>query len=227
MITLKEIKELHKLPNKTSSVLQKYIFNWCSIYLTYFFANKTKLSPNQITFIGIIIYCFSLFSLFNQYYLVSFFLYWISFVFDIIDGNIARIKKQTSLVGAYIDIIFDWIRPSFFYLFIYFYYKSTNILLYLIIINFLAAGSWRIYLNLVSCEKNSIEHVKVRLDNKIKKIYYFISKISSIEIEFLVSLYLLLPIKLFLYLALIVRIKDMIKNIFSSILKLKQLDNKK
>jgi len=223
-ITFKDIVELHHQPNKTGSFVQKYIFNYFSIILTYFFIRYTNFKPNHITALGFLLYLLSLFFLDSREYLLFFIFYWGSFVFDIIDGNIARLKKETSLVGAYLDIIIDWIKPSFAYL-ILFFLSSNEWLLYLIIINFLAAGSWRIYLNLLTNKDSQLSNLenKQKIKNRFKWIN--LSFISAIEVEFLVlGLYIFTFYDIFVYFAVLIRIKDFFKNMLSSLIKLNTFD---
>ncbi len=225
MISYKTIVDLHKQPNKTGSFIQKYIFNRFAIPLTYLFVNKFPLHPNVITFIGFILYSISLYALFNNFLLIGFIFYWSSFIFDIVDGNVARLTKKTSLVGAYIDILLDWIKPSFVYLFLFFL-TSQSLLLCLIIINFLAAGSWRIYLNILPSESNTKKELLENNNSKYR--WMSLPFISAIEVEFMViGCYLYSFNDIWLYMALLVRLKDFAKNTLSSLIKLYKIDKNK
>lgn len=222
MITFKTVVELHRQPNKTGSLLQKYIFNYFSVPLTYIIVNYTRWTPTTVTLWGFVFYVTALYFFYMKLLTAGFVFYWISFVFDIVDGNVARLKKQSTLRGAYLDIILDWIKPPFAYLFIY-YHTGEGALLYLIIINFLAAGSWRIYLNLLP--DTSCVRMDTPLKNFRKKKILNLSFISAIEVEFLiVGVYFIDFNPMVVYAALLIRTKDMLKNIVASYLKLRKID---
>lgn len=76
-------------------------------------ANHTNITPNQITFgAGVLgagsVVCFALGSW--PWLVAGALLFHLSFVFDCMDGKIARLKGNGSVFGAWVDFIFDRIR---------------------------------------------------------------------------------------------------------------------
>ncbi len=70
---------------------------------------KVPLSPNQITTISLILSLFAVILIYlsPNYILASFSLFILAFLFDAIDGAVARAKKLVSNKGAFIDGVFD------------------------------------------------------------------------------------------------------------------------
>lgn len=68
---------------------------------------KCKMSPNHITFLALLIGLIS--ALFNMLELsiVAIVLLWISGLFDVLDGSVARLTNKNSALGAVLDIFFD------------------------------------------------------------------------------------------------------------------------
>ncbi len=78
-----------------------------SIYLTWFFV-QTPITPNQLTFLVMILGIITafLFMLGNYYYsLLAIFLFHMSFFVDHSDGEVARYKKMSSIRGFYLDLM--------------------------------------------------------------------------------------------------------------------------
>ncbi|MFC4562135.1 CDP-alcohol phosphatidyltransferase family protein [Nocardiopsis mangrovi] len=76
-------------------------------------ANRTEITPNQITFGAGVLGLGSAvcFALGDWYWLVAgALLFHLSFVLDCMDGKIARLKNNGSVFGAWVDFIFDRIR---------------------------------------------------------------------------------------------------------------------
>lgn len=68
---------------------------------------KLKLSPIHVTLIAFLIGLVSNVVLYLGYYLVAVLLLWLSGLFDVLDGTIARKTGQSSDLGAFLDITFD------------------------------------------------------------------------------------------------------------------------
>ena len=79
-------------------------------YLTYFVAKYTKLTPNQITVISFIFSVFAGVEIANNHYILGAILYQISYIFDIVDGALARVKSLSSKYGAFLDVFTDWFK---------------------------------------------------------------------------------------------------------------------
>jgi phosphatidylglycerophosphate synthase len=79
-------------------------------YITYYIANHTNITPNQITLISFIFAIFSGISFFFGFFIMGAFLYQVSYIFDIVDGSLARVQKKSSQYGAFLDVFTDWIK---------------------------------------------------------------------------------------------------------------------
>jgi len=81
-----------------------------AIRLTYFFANYTGFTPNQITLFSLIFGLVSTYFFLKGDYpnlVLGAVAMELSFVFDCVDGKIARLKKTETQFGAYWDFIQD------------------------------------------------------------------------------------------------------------------------
>lgn len=78
-----------------------------STRLTWFLANFTKVTPNQVTLIGLVSAIASGFCFWQGYFIIGAVFFWISYMFDCVDGNLARITKQGSKLGAFLDTFTD------------------------------------------------------------------------------------------------------------------------
>jgi len=103
-----------------------------SIYFTYFFA-YTAISANQVTFIMLIIGFSSAVAFFMNKMLLGVILMQLWYMFDLVDGEIARIKKQSSITGLYYDHLVHYLNhPGFFISISYALYLQSQIVLILI-----------------------------------------------------------------------------------------------
>ncbi len=98
--------------------------------LVYLFANYTKLTPNQITIISFIIGLASAFYFLHGTWIclvIGAFLFEICYIFDCVDGRIARLKGLKSGFGMYLDSMLDQTRLFFVVLcLVYGQYLSTK-----------------------------------------------------------------------------------------------------
>lgn len=65
------------------------------------------ISANSITLLAFIIGLMGAYSLYSKQYVLSIVLLWLSGLFDVIDGSVARLSKKQSLLGAQFDIVSD------------------------------------------------------------------------------------------------------------------------
>ena len=93
-------------------------------FVTIFFIGYAKFAPGTLGSLCSILtfYCFYNFFSVNPMYL--FFL--ISFIFDFADGLIARLKKQTSFYGRFIDGLFDILVIGFLHIIFINYIKANH-----------------------------------------------------------------------------------------------------
>lgn len=87
--------------------LNVFVFSFITKPLTFLVVNYTRITPNHISLFSLI------FGLCAAYFIaigeVNFgvSLYVISYVFDAIDGKVARIKKNGKIYGGWMDILID------------------------------------------------------------------------------------------------------------------------
>jgi len=77
-----------------------------SEYIHEYYPNVT---PNMITFIGLICGLLSILCLFHNFYVFAFILFWIGYILDCLDGYYARKFKMQTKFGDYFDHIRDYI----------------------------------------------------------------------------------------------------------------------
>jgi len=117
---VESIKELRKICQE--SVL-KIPPNWyqnnftrkVSVYITKLFL-YTSIGPNQVTLIAVLVGIIAgIFFLFGKeaYSITGAFLLQIWLVFDCVDGEIARYRKQESITGVYLDMMLDGFLESY------------------------------------------------------------------------------------------------------------------
>jgi archaetidylinositol phosphate synthase len=98
-----------------------YFFYQKIAYKITLFLKDTKVTPNKITLLSLLIGVLaSLFFLFD-FKIISFFLLHLSFLFDCVDGQLARATNNFSKIGSFLDNISDRIVENF--LLLVFVYK--------------------------------------------------------------------------------------------------------
>ena len=68
-----------------------------------------NITPNIITTIGLIFGLLSIYSLYKEYYILSFVLFWINYFFDCLDGHYERKYNMTTQFGDYYDHFRDFL----------------------------------------------------------------------------------------------------------------------
>ncbi|MBI9012436.1 MAG: CDP-alcohol phosphatidyltransferase family protein [Clostridiales bacterium] len=68
---------------------------------------KLKIRPNTITLLAFVIGIISAIFIGLEWMMLALILLWISGLFDVLDGTVARITGKSSSVGAYMDLILD------------------------------------------------------------------------------------------------------------------------
>ena len=99
-----------------------------------------KLTPNMITTITLIIRLVCVYFLYNNIYVKSVpILYFISWITDAMDGELARTYDMKSKFGGIYDYVVDLITTILLFLVLYIKYEKTPIIIMiiLILVNFL------------------------------------------------------------------------------------------
>ncbi|BCD60571.1 MULTISPECIES: CDP-alcohol phosphatidyltransferase family protein [unclassified Nitratiruptor] len=114
---------------KYTDILSYYVYQKLAYQLT-LFISKTKITPNQITIVSLLLGIFAAISFYYECKLLSFLLLHLSFLFDCVDGQLARATKQFSKKGTFLDNISDRIvENGILLVFVYKYNLSPGSLL--------------------------------------------------------------------------------------------------
>lgn len=101
--------------DKKDSLLKKYLYRWLINIITKI-VSRTSLTPNQITFISTVLWILAalLFAT-GQKIMILYagVLSILSYIFDCVDGNLARMKKQSTMWGEFFDSVSDSISIIF------------------------------------------------------------------------------------------------------------------
>ena len=78
---------------------------------------KTKITPNQITFLGFLANCIVAFFIAkgNLSYFIIGILIWVAGFFDALDGSVARATGKTTVFGNFLDSVLDRYADSVIY----------------------------------------------------------------------------------------------------------------
>lgn len=87
--------------------LNVLLIRYITLPLTFIVVNYTKITPNIISAISLIFGIMSAFFYFSGDLLLGAIMYLISYVFDAIDGKVARLTNTGKVYGAWLDIFID------------------------------------------------------------------------------------------------------------------------
>ncbi len=148
------VSSLSMQKRETDSLIARYFDRNISLFFTKRFIH-TRITPNQITLIGMSIGLIGAFLLSLPYYstqLIGSFLFLCCVIIDGMDGEIARLKLKESAFGHYLDIITDNIVHIAVFIGMGFgLYKRTNNHLYLYLIGILLIGFGLCALSVYQC----------------------------------------------------------------------------
>lgn len=83
---------------------------WFSYPFTVLFYRVKFISPNAISFFSLLVGLFSAILLLGGNYVLAGIIYWFSYILDLSDGEIARLRNKASKFGAWFDGILDRIK---------------------------------------------------------------------------------------------------------------------
>jgi phosphatidylglycerophosphate synthase len=136
---------------KTSKFFLTYFYRPLGKLLLPLFIN-TKVLPNHITLLSVVIMLVAMLSLMlyhkNHYLLIlGVVSVNLSMALDCVDGRLARLKKMKSTIGAWLDIISDNIKILFFSIgfSLFNWYSNNNLILTIVLISYL----FGYYLNII------------------------------------------------------------------------------
>ncbi|GAX86854.1 conserved hypothetical protein [Lebetimonas natsushimae] len=201
-------------------------------YITYFVANKTNITPNQITFISFIVAILAGEAFFKGYFILGAILYQLSFIFDIVDGALARVTNQSSKFGAFFDVFTDWIKAPLLFVIIFLKTNHYYSLIFLLLLLFWLClankyNDMLFYKGTKSISKNIAEKSFSEM-NFIEKYFFYMKKNhiqpfpSTVEVEgFLLFLYPIFQKDVFIYLGFIILIFQLAIKLYIIIKKIK------
>lgn len=102
--------EIKKTQKKTDAWWTVLVIDKVAMRLLWLIANFSKITPNQITVIGFLFSILAAFCFFQGqhiYLIIGALLFELGFIFDCMDGKLARLKNLKSDFGKYLDGIFD------------------------------------------------------------------------------------------------------------------------
>ena len=108
--------------------------------VAHFFSTK-KISPNAITIVGFLLMSIVAFVLAQGYLFWGGVLITVFALFDALDGTLARMTKQTSRFGAFLDSTLDRYAEAIIYLGLFIYYINQNQTVDLLLIYATVVGS--------------------------------------------------------------------------------------
>ena len=152
-----------------------FLFKYITIPLTYIIVNFTKITPNIISVISLLFGLYSAYSYFVGNAIVAAFSYLISYVFDAIDGKVARITNSGKPYGAWFDMAIDRINLILISTAIaYNYYVTHNdsklLLLNSIFLGLFFLGSEsRYFISLYELKHKNTSNTKTNTNSKYKK----------------------------------------------------------
>jgi len=108
--TLEQVRETYKPRDAWWTV---FLVDPYTQYLVRFTANRTRITPNQLSFAALVLGLVSaglFWSAQTWALVVGALVFHLAFVLDCMDGKIARLKGTGSVLGGWLDYIFDRIR---------------------------------------------------------------------------------------------------------------------
>ena len=97
------MKQVKENVGSADAFLGVFLFRWIIVRFTWFFANFTSLTATQLSFLGMFIGIGAGVAFLYQHFILGAILYEVRYFFDCFDGQVARLRKQTSKYGAFMD----------------------------------------------------------------------------------------------------------------------------
>ena len=106
MVSLREIRETRSMPRDSHFTLwNKYVCSHFSIYITKLLL-YTPITANHVTFMMLVLGIAGSAFLFSGFFAAGLLALHFAVVLDNVDGEIARFKNQSSMMGKYIDVVY-------------------------------------------------------------------------------------------------------------------------
>ena len=120
---------------------------------------KTKITPNQLTFTGLLVNCGVAFLIAkgNLSYLLIGVLIWVAGFFDALDGSVARAKGRTTVFGSFWDSVLDRYADSVIYFGILVHFLHLGLSSYVIVVVIAIVGSLAVSYTRAKAESLGVE----------------------------------------------------------------------
>ncbi len=97
-----------KILKEVDAVTTVYLVDPLAVRLAYVLSKYNRISPNLVTTISLFLGIISAISFYIGKDIFGALFYYLSFLFDCVDGKLARITNKTSSFGAFYDALVDW-----------------------------------------------------------------------------------------------------------------------
>lgn len=157
-----------KVPDKLNCFIDNEILYYGT--KTYPIYRKFNMTPNDLTTISLLLGLMSIYFFYNKFFILSSLFYFLSYVYDVLDGNYARKYKMVSKFGDLYDHFKD-ITVNLLLLYVFYnnmtFKNHTNLMIFSFIITFilfitlnLHLGCQEIYLKKHKNNKNNSDFLK-------------------------------------------------------------------
>ena len=119
-------KQIKKSFKDGGSITSRLVMNHVSVPFIYVISNYTKITPNNITIIGFLLGLYSMYLFLDNSFIFGIIFFELSYIFDCIDGRLARLTNNTSKIGDMLDHILGQFLVLILSIpfFLYFYYLN-------------------------------------------------------------------------------------------------------
>lgn len=116
MIPFKELRASLQTPRKTADAWYgKWVIRRISIYITWLFA-RLGFGPNQTTFLSLVCALIGIFNFTQGNFAIGVLGINLWYLLDHVDGEIARLRNDTSLAGTFFDTVINFLIQPFTFL---------------------------------------------------------------------------------------------------------------
>lgn len=153
---------MRKIPSNLDNPIDNIIINFCEG--TVETLKKMNFTPNMLTTISLLLAIFSVILFCYDYYKFSAIIFFISYIFDCLDGHYARKYNMVTKFGCYYDHISDTFKYVLFSIAVYYKSKNKFILLLpifigLFILSLIHTGCMEIYTD-INVQSESLTYFK-------------------------------------------------------------------
>lgn len=125
-IRFKTLLKTNGLFHKSEPWINIFLLKYLTVYITFLVLNFTNLKPNHLSIISLTLGMISCLWFITGNQIVGASFYFVSYLFDAVDGKLARVLKLSSLQGAIIDALVD--RLVIIFLSLSLVYYTNNII---------------------------------------------------------------------------------------------------